>query len=1119
MKKYFSGRIWRNSFRPLAFVAVMSGGLSGMVHAQDVRVIDADDGRTMFELRYYEPHDTPFPEWPASWSFSEGQKGRMTETIQRWAHILRPGPAMGTGVLNFLPFDVPMAYASSDGASDDGLGVTRLRNALLGRADASVSPFGAAHADVVIGALSLDDGQYAPSQHAGSATGYDLAGIVFHEFAHALGVTASVVTPKDEPGKESLPKPHFSSEPTLWNSLLRDDHGRAARPGQAILCSVCGTPAQPDAFDLRQDRGYVTGLQVDEVLAGAMPGLPVRILNYKGRLDTDYMSHLELDNSLMSHQPFRNYMTFMEAELAVMQLLGYDIDRRRLFGRSVYGNGLSIINQDGYYERGADARAYLPGTYSTATLGMGLHVYGSHNRVTQAADLLTRGPGAVGIRVDGQGNDLIVPAGIKVHGLGENGAGALFSYGRNHTLVHAGDIQATGPNGVGIKADFGNNVATNEAMVRGSYLLCDGTIGDGPCHAPWRSNQALLPELDGPLLDRLDITGRVAGTHAAIEATETALIGRIDVMRGARIDGDILSRYEQRDEQGRLRLTRLTLGLLADGQGRALKVPDADFQFVHEHDMRGENLSLRLAGGFAVLNGRHELHDVSVDPAATLAGQGYYRINGPGQAFVNAGRVVPGNGMGTMRVAGNYRQTPTGVLEIAFDGAGRHGVLEVDGAAALSGGLRLRAQPDWYASGWMLRADEALAARAIEGEFDHTQVELASPTLHARLAPDGKRLYIERAPDAYARWASASGAAQTAAALDHIAGQAPSAMQPLYRQLDFSRPDGGEVATALAQLAPSPYAALNAAQYDTLRLVGDALSGQQRLDAASTPGDVWVGFALPFHQQARRMLDDSTAFRHDGQGVVMGFGRRLGASPWTAGVHAAFSTYDVRMDQPLHSRVRSAQWQMGAHLDYASDTRRGWSLQAQWRFGRGQHRMRRSLDAANYRAEHEARWHSTFVQARVEGGYLWAWSDRLGMGPVAVLDYIGSRQPAREESGPEASRLTLASGYRQSLRMGLGWRVATSPVELPDDSWQAYAQLTREHELLAAAVSQRAAFYVRPDVPFASASMTAGRGAWRVQAGISHRTPRLSLAAYLEGQLAAQGQRQLAAQLSVGWRF
>lgn len=60
--------------------------------------------------------------------------------------------------------------------------------------------------------------------------------------------------------------------------------------------------------------GYFAGKHMSEVLAGAMPGIPVQAMHEDASPDAAFVSHSELKNSLMSHQRYRNYTPFMEAE-------------------------------------------------------------------------------------------------------------------------------------------------------------------------------------------------------------------------------------------------------------------------------------------------------------------------------------------------------------------------------------------------------------------------------------------------------------------------------------------------------------------------------------------------------------------------------------------------------------------------------------------------------------------------------------------------------------------------------------------------------------------------------------------------------------------------------------
>ena len=239
-----------------------------------------------------------------------------------------------------------------------------------------------------------------------------LASTVIHEFGHALGFWTS-----------DAPLTRFSEKSYLYESHLYDWRGVQAQPGMEIRTPNREAATEP-YFDLPKyinDRPnaaipYFSGQHVSDVLEGEelrtynyfgikldqkVPGLPVN--GNEGVDSEDYvdLTHIELRNSLMSHQSWSNYMSFMEAELAALQDLGYTIDRRDFFGRSVYGDGRTIVNDAPYYARNADGTAYIAGTYNKNPYGMGLHIYGSGNTVIQNAPLMTKGMAAVGIRIDG----------------------------------------------------------------------------------------------------------------------------------------------------------------------------------------------------------------------------------------------------------------------------------------------------------------------------------------------------------------------------------------------------------------------------------------------------------------------------------------------------------------------------------------------------------------------------------------------------------------------------------------------------------------------------------------------------------------------------------------------
>lgn len=291
-----------------------------------------------------------------------------------------------------------------------------------------------------------------------------------------------------------------------------------------------------------QSGNYFTGVNVNAVLNGAviawpddslMPGVSGVPINGWELDENDIffpeLSHIELQNVLMSHQEYRNYGLLTEAEIAVLQDLGYSIDRSKFYGGSMYKSGTFSVNN-------VVSSALANSFTSSQDYAVGYHVYGSFNKVNSLGNtIIPTGVGAVGIRVDGIGNSITVDKEITLSGA--YSTGVMFNYGYGHILTVNSPVTASGTNGIGLRFDFGDNMLGNHNDYRGSYIHTKYDENYG-----WKDGDVLLA-LIGPLMDKVVIDDNITGEDHAIYISRNAYVKSIILgdTKNVTINGNITS--------------------------------------------------------------------------------------------------------------------------------------------------------------------------------------------------------------------------------------------------------------------------------------------------------------------------------------------------------------------------------------------------------------------------------------------------------------------------------------------------------------------------------------------------------------------------------------------------
>ncbi|WP_273795128.1 autotransporter domain-containing protein [Brucella intermedia] len=1000
----------------------------------------------------------------STWDLGEEQTAQVLDAARYWAEVIKVVPGQNPAIINVGTYGDHGASAGSPTSTEQPGSGTLVHAAITNSKMGDL--INGAHGFINVGKMDWAPSPFIPSQLPLTPK-VDITTVLIHEVAHALGVNAKTETYSvfDDYGNKLGEGIEFPSPMDAWSSHLRDENGKAAAADQYIWCKLCLTPPEDeDAFDARNDQAYFAGTYVNSVLAGAMPGIRVRTgMDLAPVNDEPVFSHSELKNSMMSHQNYRNYTTFMEAELAMLQDIGYTIDRRNFFGRSVYNDGLTLINDNPFFARNADGTDYVANTFNGATLGLGLHVYGSGNTIYQRADLLSDGAGGGGIRVDGAGNKVTILPGTRVFADGAYGRGVMFAYGKDHAFTQRGDVEALGENGIGVSFDFGHNSLGDDNEYRGSYFVELNEYNRQYIQDNFPDYYAnAVGEVSGPLVRTFDLNGRVAGRYAAIYMSGSAYVGQINVMQGATITGDIISQYTEKDDNNVLRVTDLNFGLKADSEGHSTGRADPNFRLSYDSNIIGDNLSLQIVGGNTQLTGNHRLYDVAVARSAVLSGKGVYLID-PKQRFHNAGFVSPSIPGTAITIDGDYIQSESGSLQLAFNDRKVISSLVVDGHAQIGGTIVFAPAKGWYQNRFQITSDKWLTTASINGSFDTVATSLVSPTLTANAFSNGDNSYtvsLTRTSNAYAQYGIGVNSRNVGGALDRAADNAGPGPYELIAAFDFSPADGSVVRAALPQLSPEPYASAVGVLVNTSSVTRSAVTNRLQQASGGTPvaSVLEMGFAPVTKNNAYSAISAAPALpavskddltRYTAWGTAFGNWSSQTADGNAARTKSTLGGFTTGIDAAVYDN-----WRLGVMAGYSRSTfnvaDRGSSGAsenytigiyngAQWAASGGAIALRtglfytwhsvemsRAIVFAGFNDNLTADYNAGTVQAFGEVGYMLNIAPRSTIEPYANLAYVEVKTDGFNESGHQGAALSVQSGSMDTKLSTLGLRASTS---------------------------------------------------------------------------------------------
>lgn len=898
-----------------------------------------------------------------------------------------------------------------------------------------------------------------------------------------------------------------------------------------------------------------------------VPGLPLN-----GDEGYPELSHIELQNSFLSHQYFRNWSVPMEAELAMMEDLGYTLDRRNFFGFSVYNDGLTITNDNGYFKRNAAGTDYLVGEANKQDWGVGLHVYGQKNNITQTGNLLADGDYAIGIRLDGtQDNVLNLQSAVTANGKGGNGIAV--TWGRNHTVNIESDssVKATGDGGVALRFDFGHNDIGDDVPsteIVGSYIYYKNFRHTAYDIIIPSSN--LLTALDGPLVKECNIDGDIEGSTAAIYISKNALVKEININDGASIKGDIVSEWNPQGMWFSESDPVFLNNFMPEGED-GLTSLNFNTNLLFNNNILGQNsLEVNINSGKLTLNGIAKVRKFTVNQGAILGGNSeitvYKTFNDTTKSFdiadgqfCNQGTIAPGNSIGTIKINGDF--VNDGYIDAEFKADGTSDKIIVDGSATINGTINLIPTESYFNGESSIKIIDSTSEDDAQ-IADNADYKLSNTSLTVDFALEkgnDKTEYIfkaSRAANAYSSLADGEVNKGIGKALDLNANSATGETKNLIGAIDFAGTTRDDINKAYAKLNPSIYNSSSQAILATHNMLNNLMStnmgsfsyherpavrtgggrgpltdstaakngagciaaadaGSGVVQATPQPNQ-WRNIVIPFSSYTDQH-NGTHAYTNHNSGMLGALERTLD-NGLTMGYHAAINHQST---SGSGASIKGEGLYLGTHASYAPAIWQGWEAFASVRLGVEDLRSHRNVSIGGYSGSADADWTGFSGNLRI-GGALTKEHGAVQSGPFASLDYSFAHRPSINEKGGAIST-ALASETYDSLRTQLGYRLSTKakPVSSYDSTqWQSHASVAWNHELLSDNGSNSYSLMDLPGVNITDKTADYGRDSLGIMAGVTFKTPKkLDVTLSLGSDMYRLGGHSIYGKANFEWKF